>query len=580
MDSDLDILDDQRIIELSTIAASFPELIIDPENPFVASLQLSVEPLKPLAVSFAPLAARGPPGNLATPPSSTRGGVGPNASEHYKSLESAEDVHHIAYLPSLHVRLDLLDGYPSKKPPALELSTEPPWLPGEKTEQLRGHVEKLWENVERDQVVFYYIDYLQQEAEAGFNLIRYPTDTLKLPQHMKLALLDHESKEKRARFERQTFDCGICLEPKKGSVCYRLLLCGHVYCVTCLQNFYNSCITEGDLTMVKCPDPSCGKDPNTTTSQTTPTSKSSRRKDRTLEASEILQIPLEYKMVQRYVKLKRKKLLESDKTTVWCPRSWCQGAARSKKYPKNDINLQSLRESHLDEADEEGDESPAADSTEDKIHRLSPEDRLAVCEDCGFAFCKICQKSWHGAYKLCLPRRKVELTAEEKASEEYLLKHGTRCFQRLWELEGGDDMVWDRNEGPVDHEAVLEFEHQREHGELVLVEFVNGRPQQNVQVPENRRRLGRHARAAREREAAARGGRIPPPPGVRVNPRRMAGLVRPPPVAPQPPAGGRVNEGLQLFLDMARNDAEDGWDSEEEFGEDEAWRIPGDWGDL
>ena len=61
---------------------------------------------------------------------------------------------------------------------------------------------------------------------------------------------------------------------------------------------------------------------------------SKKRKVKTqLSPSELLQIPLEPEVVQRYVKLKRKAALESDKDTIYCPRSWCQGAARSKKTP-------------------------------------------------------------------------------------------------------------------------------------------------------------------------------------------------------------------------------------------------------
>ncbi|KAI6083405.1 hypothetical protein F4821DRAFT_194125 [Hypoxylon rubiginosum] len=42
----------------------------------------------------------------------------------------------------------------------------------------------------------------------------------------------------------ETFDCGICLDPKKGAACHQMLDCNHVFCVQCLQDFYNNAITK------------------------------------------------------------------------------------------------------------------------------------------------------------------------------------------------------------------------------------------------------------------------------------------------------------------------------------------------
>ena len=117
-----------------------------------------------------------------------------------------------------------------------------------------------------------------------------------------------------------------------------------------------------------------------------------------------------------------------------------------------------------------------------------PAERLAICEDCNFAFCKVCKASWHGEYFTCFPRSQFELTVEERASEDYMKLHTQpcptcdaraqkthgcnhmicfkcdthfcylcgayldrgnpyqhyntakgSCYMRLWELEGGDD---------------------------------------------------------------------------------------------------------------------------------------------
>jgi hypothetical protein len=49
---DLETDEDERSVELATIAAIFPELLIDSHNPFSAKLDIPVNPAKPLAVTF------------------------------------------------------------------------------------------------------------------------------------------------------------------------------------------------------------------------------------------------------------------------------------------------------------------------------------------------------------------------------------------------------------------------------------------------------------------------------------------------------------------------------------------------
>lgn len=204
-----------------------------------------------------------------------------------------------------------------------------------------------------------------------------------------------------------------------------------------------------------------------------------------LSANELLQIPLELEMVKRYVTMKHKIELENDKSTVYCPRNYCEGAARSKKHKKPILLPTHLSATPADETDEESDdESLLIDPTKPPNRA----DLLRICEDCGFAFCSRCLQTWHGEYVVCgSPRVTDELTAEDKASLDYIKYHTTPCptcavpaqkthgcnhmncqrcethfcylcsawldphnpyqhyntettgcYQRLWELEGGD----------------------------------------------------------------------------------------------------------------------------------------------
>lgn len=194
--------------------------------------------------------------------------------------------------------------------------------------------------------------------------------------------------------------------------------CGHVFCVECLRDFYNNAIKEGDLATVRCLAPSCAKERE----KAAGADKKGKKIRTFISPSELLQIPLDAEVVQRYVTLKYKTELESDKNTIYCPRSWCNGAARSKKHKKPDGF-------ELGEAsdDEDGSEDGDAEDGKPKPYKLEKE-LLAICEDCGFAFCSRCQQSWHGEFIRCsAPRKDGELTAEDLASLEYVKFHTTPC---------------------------------------------------------------------------------------------------------------------------------------------------------
>lgn len=171
-----------------------------------------------------------------------------------------------------------------------------------------------------------------------------------------------------------------------------------------MQDFYNSAITEGDVAAVTCLSPNCARDREKNAREQL--SQKGRKLRTFINPSELLQIPLDPEIVKRYVTLKHKTELESDKNTVYCPRPWCQGAARSKRHKKPE-GLE------LVDSDDEEDEDTGP---------------LAICEDCGLAFCSRCGQGWHGELNYCIPKeRKEMITEEEKASLEYLKLHSTPC---------------------------------------------------------------------------------------------------------------------------------------------------------
>ena len=622
-------LEDERIEELSSIKAIYPdELVIDLQDPFQASIQLLVAPTTPLPILFPPPVDGAPPTTLPT-------ALIPIHRGQVLPIDPPKpDVHNLSYLPPLHLQITLPEGYPSENAPQFKLSTSPQWLPLNTIKRLQDEGLSLWEEYGREPVLFSYITQLQEAADRGFDIIDSPSGMLEVSQEMKIALLDFDIKTNRERFEQETFECGICLEPKKGSTCFRLPRCSHVFCIPCLQDFYNNCIAEGDVNGVKCLSPDCGKDQGTGGNN----ARRKKKSESLLTPNELLQIPLENPVVQRYVEMKRKKKLESDKSTIYCPRKWCQGAARSKKYPKiTDIT-------QIVEFDDSGSEDDAAPEE-------APEkDRLAICEDCSYAFCRICLAGWHGEFVHCWPRNTSELSAEEQASYNYILAHTSPCptcsvpcqkmqgcnhmscfqckshfcylcsswldpcnpyqhfnqpekpcYMRLWELEEGDD-----GDGRVRFDGVRGAEAAAQAAqEAQMQEIVAAGGDNAAQALDNQPGVG-IIEGDMQVDLAADNGGIPedvlPPPapdppaaptlaGAGAAPR----LPRPQHVARRDnvdgiyvirPARGlrdgggiAVREepnqiGLQRFLQMVQDDEEDEWDSDELDENDEDFDIP------
>ncbi|KAF3399853.1 E3 ubiquitin-protein ligase itt1 [Penicillium rolfsii] len=624
--------EDDRSIELSSIAAIYPEIKIDPENPFKATLELPVTLPSPTRVCFQQPVDIGPPPTL-TPPTSVDGfkaDLGQNV---------ARDVHILSHLPPLNLSIELPEGYPTEKPPIVRLTTHPLWLPPTVLTRLIDDCARLWEECGQDMVVYTYIDHLQQSAELAFGIQDTTDGELCLSRDLKIALLDFNSKAEREKFEQETFECGVCLEPKKGATCHRLLRCSHVFCVPCLQDFYNTCIAEGDVDSVRCLAPDCEASLSPTIVPGDGQTPRRKKRDRTLGPSELLEIPLSTETVQRYVFLKRKKKIESDKTTVYCPRQWCQGAARSKRHPKPTDPMAEADDAEGSDEEEEVTFDPLGEKGE-----LPPvAERVAICEECNYAFCSVCRKGWHGELVMCLPQRKVdELSAEEKATQEYMRLYTSqcptctvpcqkrmgcnhmRCFQcdthfcylcsawlspdnpyshfnqtsstcynRLWDLEGGDGL--DPEGAEALHqipEALLVFDdedHDRAPPEVGIgvetetewsssdedddrpewdFDFSDDdqarqlRPPPPAPVPPrvpgvNHPGPDAAARAAMEREEQAR-AMAEIRNRNRNRPARRAEQARNGPL--QEPRG---MIGLQRFLELVQNDREDEWDSDE-----------------
>ncbi|TWU78358.1 translation termination inhibitor protein itt1 [Metarhizium rileyi] len=422
---------DARLVELEALEAIYPEIRHslpcsdssprEGEPRFTFELELPVEPANPVTVLF-PAASSGVAQN--------DGGVGGGSASTPAALP-AEPVDSllVSHLPPLALVMTLPDGYPADRPPVVTISTTPQWLSHATLRALEDHGPRLWEEAGRDMVAYTYIDHLQREADNAFGAIG-TGGTLQVDPEHKLAVLDFDINAKRAAFEKETFECGICLDPKKGSGCHRLMDCGHIFCLQCLRDFYTDAIKEGNLSTVRCLAANCAKDRAARSSSTAAVKGKFKA---VISPSELLQIGLPEDMVKRYVSLRYKTELEADKETIYCPRQWCNGAARSKRHRKpeglefadssGDDSPDTITEDNANEVNEKGSKRDQA-----KTNKFNTADLLSVCEDCGFAFCSRCLQTWHGEFVRCAPKRnKEELTEEEKASLKYLELHTSPC---------------------------------------------------------------------------------------------------------------------------------------------------------
>lgn len=213
MADDLEEGDDERAVELASLAAIYPELVIDALglDPFSATISIEVEPVVPFSIRF-PSADGAPPVGPCTLPQSTAEGISQlEIRESGVHPPKKEDVTQLSHLPALNLKMSLPEGYPVEKPPVFHLTSQYSWLPERIWEELREAGYALWEELGRDQVVYSYIEYLREAAERGFDTAQADDQVLEISPGLKVSLLDFDLKAKRAKFERETFECGICL---------------------------------------------------------------------------------------------------------------------------------------------------------------------------------------------------------------------------------------------------------------------------------------------------------------------------------------------------------------------------------
>ncbi|KAF8592052.1 hypothetical protein K439DRAFT_1325929 [Ramaria rubella] len=269
----------------------------------------------------------------------------------------------ISHLPPLSLNVLLPPTYPLQQPPVLHaLQSRHDWLPVELIETLKHTLLDMWNN---EHVLGLWMEHIQNGEEflSSLNIFQPSEPSPKFiqlknpdPVILLLALSKYNASVLEAQFRVSTHTCPICLNRLPGTKCISLSSCAHVACRSCLADFWSSCISEGEVTRVGCPDPECV------------------RCSRQASMTDVQEI-VSPEMVSRWQWLLQKQEMERDPTTVRCPITSCQRLIKCPPPFKD------------------------GDSSE--------WDRLRTCE-CGFAFCMYCRRAWHGPHTSC-----ALLTTEE-----------------------------------------------------------------------------------------------------------------------------------------------------------------------
>lgn len=320
----------------------------------------------------------------------------PNYYTTYKDLrclDEPEQTIKISHLPPLTLRIVLPESYPSKLPPKFTLYSS--WLHLSLLTKLCKKLDKLWIENKGQEILFTWVAFLQDETleflhiQESLNIsyiyTRYK-ETLEKVQNIQKnkiidnidkehtediknkvkvgtnnkyvskkllqksydkraildcpvgknpiqMLIDYNEKRNQIEFKKNFSTCKICFEDKLGEHCTQFLPCSHVFCKDCITNYLEVRIKDGNVQNIYCPEEKC-------TSEATP----AQIKD--LVSSELF---------AKYDSILLSATLATMMDIIYCPRRNCQ-------YPVS----------------------------------LEPNEQMAKCPICQYAFCVFCKMVYHG----------------------------------------------------------------------------------------------------------------------------------------------------------------------------------------
>ncbi|KAJ2724445.1 hypothetical protein GGI07_001957 [Coemansia sp. Benny D115] len=235
------------------------------------------------------------------------------------------------HLPPIHLRFTLPPRYPLDEAPRIDIDCC--WLDHDGRHAVDDQLADIWELGRGMGVLHSYADYLEYGLQ--------PTDRIRVSSMADAEIAKHERRRELREFQLQTHSCGICMEKQSGKHCMRLT-CAHVFCRACLQGYLTMLVEEGNLLLLRCPDPECR-------------SQSDAESQQQLRRKELEEL-LSDEQLRRIDRLAEQRLIDGNRARyAWCPRAGCgRGVEMDRKV-----------------------------------------DRLFECT-CGYVFCGICMRAWHG----------------------------------------------------------------------------------------------------------------------------------------------------------------------------------------
>ncbi|XP_073507347.1 E3 ubiquitin-protein ligase RNF14 [Phyllobates terribilis] len=322
----------------------------------------------------------------------------------------------VSFLPPIVLNFELLPDYPSTAPPDFTLSCK--WLSPKQLTLLCQHLDELWEENRGCVVLFPWIQFLKEETLDLLNIKspyeielssnglqnwmqppeKTPADGVLLERGsfdkraiqdvqsvsalVKYILVFSEAQEKKV-FDSKPFLCNICFMEKLGSECTHFKDCQHVYCNSCLKDYFEIQIKDGQVHALNCPEPKCK-------SVATPAQVKNLVEDQ---------------LFSRYDRLLLQSSLDLMADVVYCPRPGCQTPVMQE-----------------------------------------PEDTMGICSACQYAFCILCKMTFHGlssckvtAEKL-ISLRQDYLAADDEGKKFLEKRYGKRVIQKA--VEEMESMDW------------------------------------------------------------------------------------------------------------------------------------------
>uniref|UniRef100_A0A8C5WI46 E3 ubiquitin-protein ligase RNF14 n=1 Tax=Leptobrachium leishanense TaxID=445787 RepID=A0A8C5WI46_9ANUR len=295
----------------------------------------------------------------------------------------------VSFLLPIVLNFELPSDYPSASPPNFTLSCK--WLSPKQLARLCQHLDDLWVENAGCVVLFAWTQFLKEETlehlcitspheiELCPNVCQDRIESSDTAECSSAAcsreeifdrraiqdvesvsalikcILDFNEAQQKKCFDSKSYMCNICFLEKLGSECMYFKVCHHVYCNICIKDYFVIQIKDGQVHSLNCPEPKC---PSTA-------------------------IPAQVKelvgeeLFGRYDRLLLQSSLDLMPDVVYCPRPSC----RTPVMQETSCNM-------------------------------------GICPSCHYAFCTLCQMTYHGISKCNLPEENLDTELSEDLPED------------------------------------------------------------------------------------------------------------------------------------------------------------------